>query len=336
MKILITGGAGYIGSHTIIELIKQGFNEVVSIDNFLNSSEVTYSRIEQITGIRIKQYSIDLKDLDALDNVFAIEQFQGVIHFAALKSVPESVASPTLYYQNNLVSLTNVLEMMKKYKVNKLIYSSSCSVYGNVNSLPVTEETDLKKAESPYALTKQIGESLIENFCSLNHAFKAISLRYFNPAGAHTSGLTGEVKTHRPSNLVPLIALQAAGKLKQLEVFGDDYSTKDGSCIRDYIHVSDIANAHVNALLKIENLNSNYHVYNLGSGTGMTTLEVIAAFEESNKVRINFTIGPRRAGDVEAIFASNSMAKKDLDWEIKHDIKSICTTAWKWQLSSSN
>ncbi len=336
MKILITGGAGYIGSHTIIELIRQGFNEVVSVDNFLNSSEVTYSRIEKITGIKIKHYSTDLKNIAALDEVFTKEKFDSVIHFAALKSVPESVASPIIYYQNNLLSLTNVLEMMKKHDVNQLIYSSSCSVYGNVRTLPVTEETELQQAESPYALTKQIGESLIENLCSIHPRFKAISLRYFNPAGAHDSGLTGEVKTQRPSNLVPLIAMQAAGLLEELIVFGNDYNTVDGTCVRDYIHVSDIANAHVKALTKIDDLDTNYCVYNLGSGTGMTTLKVIDAFEKINKVKINYSIGPRRAGDVEAIFAGNSKAKKGLAWEIRHDIHSICNTAWKWQLNSSS
>ena len=336
MKLLVTGGAGYIGSHTIIELIEQGYEEVISVDNFFNSSEATYSRIENITGKKIKHYPIDLRDIGALDELFTNEKFDGVIHFAALKSVPESISKPHLYYQNNIQSLTNLLEVMHKYQVTNLIYSSSCSVYGNTNELPVTENTATQKAESPYALTKQIGESIIDNFCEIHKNFRAISLRYFNPAGAHKSGLTGEVKTQRPANLVPLIAQQANGKLAQLEVFGNDYSTKDGSCVRDYIHVSDIANAHLKAMEKIGNLESNYNVFNLGSGNGLTTLEVIAAFEKANGVSINYKIGPRRAGDVESIYASNEHAKKELDWHIVHDINSISTSAWKWELAESN
>lgn len=331
MKVLVTGGAGYIGSHTILELVELGFKEIVSIDNFLNSDSKTYSRIKEITGLDIPNYTIDLANSEACEEFFATHNFDGIIHFAALKSVPESVEKPVLYYQNNLNGLINLLKEVEKHPKTKLIYSSSCSVYGNPEKLPVTEDTPYGKIESPYANTKKIGEEIIKDFCKANPNCKVMSLRYFNPAGAHPSGLIGETKTKRPNNLVPIIAQQAIGLRKEFTIFGSDYDTKDGSCIRDYVHVSDIANAHVLALKYIEKMPTNYDVLNLGSGKGSTTLEVVNAFKKVNQVSLNYTIGPRREGDVAIIYANNKKAIETLLWQPKHSLEDIVSSAWKWQ-----
>ncbi|MEQ8907567.1 MAG: UDP-glucose 4-epimerase GalE [Vicingaceae bacterium] len=331
MKVLVTGGAGYIGSHTILELIDLGFKEIVSVDNYLNSDESTYKRIEQISGIKITHFQIDLSDSASCAAFFNKHQFDGIIHFAALKSVPESVEKPNLYYQNNLNALLNLLKVVEAKPSTKLIYSSSCSVYGNPEKLPVTEETPYGKIESPYANTKKIGEEILLDFCHANPACKVISLRYFNPAGAHPSGIIGETKTKRPNNLVPIIAQQAIGMRESFTVFGSDYDTLDGSCIRDYVHVSDIANAHVLALNYLGKMDKNYDVLNLGSGKGSTTLEVVHAFEKVNKQKLNYSIGPRRAGDVSAIYADNKKAREKLNWEPQYQLEDIVASAWKWQ-----
>ena len=339
MKILITGGAGYIGSHTIIEIIQNTDWEVISIDNYSNSSEKTYDRIQNITGKSIKYYNVDLKDLQATEQVFKENtNIQGIIHFAAFKAVGESVENPLTYYDNNINSLSNILKCQKKFKVPHLIFSSSCSVYGNIDKLPVTENSQLSKAESPYAYTKQIGEIMVDDFIKVNPNLKAISLRYFNPVGAHISGLNGELSTTVPNNLAPFITQTAIGKLDCLTVFGNDYNTKDGTCIRDYIHVSDIANAHVLALKSLlENtIKTSHEIINLGTGVGVTVLEAINAFEKVSGVKLNYTVGERRSGDVEAIYANNEKARKLLNWTPKMNLDDMMRSAWKWEQFLAN
>lgn len=333
MNILVTGGAGYIGSHTILELIELGYKSIVSADCFLNSSEQTFQRIRKIAGIEIKNVAIDLTQKEAVNQLFTEHSFDAVIHFAALKSVPESVEKPNFYYRNNLNSLINVLDAMLENKVNKLIFSSSCSVYGNPSTLPVTEAEPFGEAESPYAHTKQIGEDIIKNFCKVNPEFKSVSLRYFNPAGAHPSALIGEESSERPNNLVPIITQTAAGLREKMMVFGDDYNTPDGSCIRDYIHVMDIANAHVKAIEYLQAIEDNYTVINLGTGKGSTVLELINAFEKVSETKLNYEIGGRRAGDVETIYANNFKAKEALNWEANSSLEEILRSAWEWQKS---
>lgn len=333
--ILITGGAGYIGSHTIVELIKSGF-QVISLDNYSNSTEETYARIEKVTQTAVANYSIDICDYNALEKI--IEQHKnivGIIHFAALKSVPESVDKPLLYYKNNINSLLNVLEVMEEFNIPNIIFSSSCSVYGNVKELPVNEETIKAETESPYAFTKLTGEKILEDFIKTNKTKRAISLRYFNPVGAHTSGLLGELPTNRPNNLVPIITQTAIGKIKQMTVYGDNWNTRDGTCIRDYIHVSDIADAHVKAIqLLLNNKNKQaYDIFNLGSGNGVTVLEAINAFEKVSGKKLNYTIGNKRAGDVEAIYSDSKKALTELNWKTQHSIEEMMETAWKWELN---
>ena len=334
MKILITGGAGYIGSHTIIEILETTDWEVISVDNYANSSEKTYQRIEQITGKQITHYNVDLTSLEATQQVFEENKdIAGIIHFAAYKSVPESVEKPLVYYHNNLNSLVNILKCQEKYAIPNLIFSSSCSVYGNINELPVTESTPFSVAESPYAYTKQIGEKIVDDFIKVNSNLKAISLRYFNPVGAHKTGLNGEVPLSRPNNLVPYITQTAIGKLEKLTVFGGDYKTPDGTCIRDYVHVCDIASAHVQALQKLisDKTFPSHSIINLGTGIGVSVLEAIHAFEKVSNQKLNYFIGDRRAGDVEAIYANNNLAKKILNWTPIHGIDEMMRSAWLWE-----
>ncbi|MBK6836649.1 MAG: UDP-glucose 4-epimerase GalE [Bacteroidetes bacterium] len=335
--ILITGGSGYIGSHTIIELFNKGF-EVVSVDNQSNSSINAYESVKKITGKEVKNYTIDLCDLNATREVFKNHQFTGIIHFAAYKAVGESVEEPLKYYHNNIASLVNILALSKEFGVKNLIFSSSCSVYGNVEKLPVDENTPLPKAESPYAYTKQIGEVMIQDFCKVNQEFNAIALRYFNPVGAHPSGLNGESPINKPNNLVPIRTGVAIGKMAQLTVYGGDYPTRDGTCVRDYIHVSDIANAHVLAMgyLIHQKNSSNYDVFNLGTGNGVSVLEAIYAFEKVSGQKLNYKIGPRREGDVIAVYSDSAKVFKALNWQCEHDIESMMDTAWKWEKSMAN
>jgi UDP-glucose 4-epimerase len=333
-KIIVTGGAGYIGSHTIIEIIQNTNWEVISIDNYSNSSENTYDRISSITGTSVKNYNIDIRNLSDLENVFKENSnIIGIIHFAAFKAVGESVENPLMYYDNNLNSLSNILRCQKKFNIPNLIFSSSCSVYGNVKELPVTENTSLSKAESPYAYTKQIGEVMVDDFIKTNEKLKAISLRYFNPVGAHISGLNGELSNTKPNNLVPFITQTAIGKLESLTVFGNDYLTNDGTCVRDYIHVSDIASAHILALQHlINNRHTKRHeIINLGTGVGVSVLEAIHAFEKVAGIQLNYQIGPRREGDVAAIYANNEKAKKLLNWTPKLNLDDMMLSAWKWE-----
>lgn len=331
--IVVTGAAGYIGSHTLIELLKDGKYNVLAIDNYSNSKAETYDRVRKISGKEFETAEVDLCNYEALLKCTEhIDRIEGIIHFAAYKSVPESVAKPLLYYHNNLETLTNVLRLCEERNINRFIFSSSCSVYGNASNLPVTEVTPVQTAESPYAHTKQIGESMVRAFGVANKEFNAVILRYFNPVGAHPSGLIGELPQNRPNNLVPIITQTAVGKNK-LTVFGNDYSTRDGSCIRDYIHVCDIAEAHTLALdyLSQKKNKEAVSLFNLGTGHGISVLEAIKAFEKVSGKPLPYHIGPRRAGDVEAIYADNGLALKELGWNPKNTIDDMMRTAWKWQ-----
>lgn len=337
MKILITGGTGYIGSHTILEVLEKTDWEVISADNFLRSSPATLERIKKISGREIKNYDTDLCDPVKTKKIFSENpDIRGIIHFAALKSVPESVADPDLYYHNNNESLKNILACIREFGIKNFIFSSSCAVYGNIATLPVNEDTPLQKAQSPYAQTKKDGEKSIAEFSRNNPEVHSIALRYFNPAGAHMSGKTGENPIGKPDNIVPAIAQTAIGKLKQFSVFGNDYKTRDGSCVRDYVHVSDIAYAHVLALQSLfeGKIKNNFEIINLGSGNGVTVLEAIKAFEKASGKKLNYRIAPRREGDVEAIYSDSSKAKKLLGWSPKYNIEEMMGSAWKWELNN--
>lgn len=332
-KILVTGGCGYIGSHTIVDLIENGF-EVICVDNNIRSSPRILEGVEKITGKKIKNYKVDLCNYD---DTFAIfqenESIAGIIHFAAYKAVGESVEQPLLYFENNLLSLINLLKCVQEFEIPYFVFSSSCTVYGNPDEIPVTELTPPKPAESPYGYTKQMGEQIINEFSKAATHTKSMLLRYFNPVGAHPTILIGEMPVGRPANLVPAITQTAIGKLPQMTVHGDDYDTRDGSCIRDYIHVSDIAHAHTLGLkfLLEKKSTKKCEVFNLGSGNGVTVLEAIKAFEKVSGVKLNYTIGPRRSGDVVAIYANNELARKQLCWQPKYSLEDMLFTAWKWE-----
>ncbi|MGZ3884757.1 MAG: UDP-glucose 4-epimerase GalE [Bacteroidia bacterium] len=332
--IIVTGGAGYIGSHTIVELLKQTSYTVLSLDNFSNSTYETFDRIKTLTGTTVKNFNVDLCNKEALDLVLSHQHdILGIIHFAAFKSVPQSVADPLLYYHNNIESLINILKIAAEKKVPHFIFSSSCSVYGNIDRLPVTEDTPLPKAESPYAHTKQIGEEIVKTFIRSNPGINAVNLRYFNPVGAHPSALIGELPLGPPTSLVPIITRTAAGLISKMMVHGGDYNTRDGSCIRDYIHVSDIADAHVKALNYVTEGKNRERVslFNLGTGDGVSVFEAINSFEKVSNTKLNYEIGPRREGDVEAIYADNSLARKELGWQPEYTIDDMMLSAWKWQ-----
>ena len=333
-KIIVTGGAGYIGSHTIIELLDAGFH-VVSFDNYSNSNPDTYQRIKAISGIQIPFEEVDLTDKAKTKAAFNKHSDAiGIIHFAALKSVPDSVARPIEYYRNNNDSLLNVLEQGESHGIKSTIFSSSCSVYGNLrkDQLPVVEETAWNEAECSYANSKQMGEDMLRNVAKISKQ-NLIALRYFNPVGAHISGLNGEMPSKVVNNLAPIITQAAAGLRDQITVFGEDYNTRDGSAIRDYIHVSDIAKAHVKAMQLglSDRMESNFDVVNLGSGNGVTVFEAINAFEKNTNVKVPYTVGPRRDGDVEAIYSDCTKAERVLNWKCEFGIDEMMTTAWKWQ-----
>jgi UDP-glucose 4-epimerase len=331
-KILVTGGCGYIGSHTIVDLIENGFN-VISVDDNSRSTTYLLEGIERITGKKVKNYKVDLKDYNDTRAVFQEnEDITGIIHFAAYKAVGESVEEPLMYYENNLFSLINLLKCVQEFDIPHFVFSSSCTVYGSPDTIPVTEQSPIKKAESPYGSTKQMGEEIIMNVVKATAA-KAILLRYFNPVGAHPAGSIGELPLGKPANLIPAITQTAIGKIPHMEVWGGDYDTHDGSCIRDYIHVSDISHAHTLALqYLLSNKNkSNCDVFNLGTGNGVTVFEAIKAFEEVSGKKLNYKVGPRRPGDVVAIYANNDSARTSLNWEIKYDLKEMMRTAWAWE-----
>jgi UDP-glucose 4-epimerase len=333
-KILVTGGCGYIGSHTIVDLIENGY-EVISVDNNSRSNAIILKGVEQITGKKIKNYKVDLCNFD---DTFAIFQentdISGVIHFAAYKAVGESTEKPLLYFDNNLSSLVNLLKCVQEFSVPSFVFSSSCTVYGNPDTMQVTEATPIKPAESPYGHSKQMSELIVMEFAKSNLITNSIMLRYFNPAGAHPSAVIGEMPLGKPQNLVPAITQTAIGRLPLMKVHGGDYATRDGSCVRDFIHVCDLANAHTLALQYLEkgNNHSRCEVYNLGSGNGVTVLEAIHAFEKVSGTKLNYEMGPRRPGDVIAIYANNDLAKKVLGWSAKYSLDDIMDTAWKWEL----
>lgn len=331
-KILVTGGCGYIGSHTIVDLIENNYN-VISVDNNSKSNPTILLGIEAITGKKIKNYRVDLCNFDDTHAIFQEnDDISGIIHFAAYKSVEESVREPLLYFENNLSSLINLLKCVKEFQIPYFVFSSSCSVYGNVSQIPVTEKTILQPAESPYAATKQMGEQIVNEFAK-NSGIPCILLRYFNPAGAHLSSVIGEMPIGRPSNLVPGITQTAIGRIPKMHVYGNDYDTRDGSCIRDFIHVCDLANAHTLALqyLEKEKNKKACEIFNLGTGSGVTVLEAIHAFEKVSGIKLNYDIGHRRAGDVVSIFANNDLAKNILGWQPRFSLEDIMATAWNWE-----
>ncbi len=336
-KILVTGGCGYIGAHTLVDLIENGY-EVICMDDNSRSSPFLLTGIEEITGKKVKNYKVNICDYDDTLAVFTENpDIEGIIHFAAYKAVGESVEKPLLYFENNLFSLVNLLKCTQEFKIPYFVFSSSCTVYGNPDAIPVTEESPVKPAESPYGLTKQIGEQLIQEAAKLGDT-KFILLRYFNPVGAHPSVHIGELPIGRPANLVPAITQTAIGKLPQMTVHGDDYPTRDGSCVRDYIHVCDISHAHTLALQFLsEGKNKTAcDILNLGSGNGVTVLEAIKAFEKVSGVKLNYVIGPRRPGDVVAIFANNEKAVRELGWTLQYDLDTMMKTAWEWELKIKN
>lgn len=333
-RILVTGGTGFIGSHTAVELQKAGY-EVVIIDNLNNSFKEVLNGIEKITGTKPEFEQIDLTDKKRLSDFFKKQKkFNGVIHFAAHKAVGESVQEPLKYYYNNLVSLTNLLEVMLETGTQNFVFSSSSTVYGQPDHLPVTESSPVQQPESPYGNTKKISEEVIEDTVKAK-GLKAVALRYFNPIGAHASGNIGELPLGIPNNLIPYITQTAIGKREVLTVHGDDYPTPDGTCIRDYIHVVDLAKAHVKALARMEEgrNKNNFEVFNVGTGRGYSVMEVIKAFEAASGKKLNYKIGPRRAGDVIQIYADTSLANKELNWHAEEGLHSMVSSAWNWQLN---
>ncbi|HNW56551.1 MAG TPA: UDP-glucose 4-epimerase GalE [Bacteroidales bacterium] len=332
-KIIVTGGTGYIGSHTTVELINEGF-EVVIIDNLYNSEASVIDRIQQITGVKPSLEVFDVCDKEKLDQFFSRHKdSSAVIHFAAYKAVSESVGKPLEYYKNNLVSLINILSAMKQFNVPDIVFSSSCTVYGQPEKLPVTESSPLQPATSPYGNTKQMGEEIIRDAAFSDKNIKAIALRYFNPIGAHPSALIGELPRGVPENLVPFITQTGYGLRDELKVFGDDYNTPDGSCIRDYLHVVDLAKAHVVAVKRmIENRNkTNFEIFNLGTGNGVSVLEAIKSFEKVSGVKLKYKIVGRRPGDIEKIWADPSYANKELGWKTISTLDEAMKTAWDWE-----
>ncbi|MBQ4520070.1 MAG: UDP-glucose 4-epimerase GalE [Bacteroidaceae bacterium] len=332
-RILVTGGTGFIGSHTVVELQNSGY-DVVIIDNLSNSSADVVDGIEKITGIRPDFEQLDCLDYEGLDKVFAkYGNIKSIIHFAASKAVGESVQKPLLYYRNNLVSLINLLELMPKHGVKGIVFSSSCTVYGQPDVLPVTENAPIKVAESPYGNTKQINEEIIRDTIKSGSPIQAILLRYFNPIGAHPTAIIGEMPNGVPQNLIPFLTQTAIGIREKLSVFGDDYNTPDGSCIRDYINVVDLAKAHVVAIDRIlqDKQDEQVEVFNIGTGRGLSVLELIHAFEESTGVKLNYQIVGRRAGDIEQVWANPDKANNVLGWKAESTIEDTLRSAWKWQ-----
>jgi len=332
-KILVTGGLGYIGSHVVVELQNEGF-QVIVIDNLSNSSMDVLDKIIEITGITPLFEKIDLRDKNMVSDFFKRHSdIYGVIHFAASKAVGESSNNPLKYYENNISPLVYILQQLEKIKDQNFIFSSSCTVYGQADKLPITEDTLLKKAESPYGNTKKIGEQIIEDTCKINNNLNAISLRYFNPIGAHSSAKIGELPIGIPQNLVPFVTQTGIGIREELSIFGKDYPTPDGTCIRDYIHVVDLAKAHVIAMKRIilKDNSDNYEVFNLGTGKGSSVLEVVNAFEEISGIKLNYMFSERRAGDIAAAFADTQKANKILGWKSELSLNEAMLSAWEWE-----
>jgi UDP-glucose 4-epimerase len=330
-KILVTGGLGFIGSHTVVELQNQGF-EVIIIDDLSNTTLSVLDRITEITGIKPAFYNLDLRVKKDVKSFFNTHKVDGIIHFAAFKAVGESMQNPLDYYENNIGSLVYILQEMRDHHLDNFIFSSSCTVYGQADELPITENAPVKKAESTYGNTKQIGEEIIYESCKA-HNLNAIALRYFNPIGAHESIKIGELPLGVPQNLIPFVTQTAAGIRKELAVFGDDYPTSDGTAIRDYIHIVDLAKAHIAALQRLikKNNKQNFEFFNVGSGTGSSVLEVIKTFEKVSGKPLNYKIAVRREGDITAAYADTSMAKKELNWKTEKTLEEALAAAWKWQ-----
>lgn len=331
--ILVTGGTGFIGSHTTVELINAGY-DVVIVDNLYNSEKSVLDGIQSITGVRPRFAEFDICDTKKLEEFFIKENsIDAIIHFAAYKAVGESVKKPLEYYRNNLLSLINLLDMMEKNGIPSLVFSSSCTVYGQPDKLPVTEDSPIKPAISPYGNTKQIGEEIIRETMSAKSGLKAISLRYFNPIGAHPSAKIGELPRGVPENLVPFITQTAMGLREELKIFGSDYNTPDGSCIRDYLHVVDLAKAHVVAVQRLVHGKNkkNYEVFNLGTGTGVSVFEAIKSFERVSGVKLKYSITGRREGDIEKIWADPSLANNELGWKTQSTLDEAMETAWRWE-----
>ena len=336
-NILVTGGAGYIGSHVVVRLHEEGFNPII-LDNFSNSEKSVLDGLKNITGKSFKLYEGDCLDRMLMKQVFQDQEIEGIIHFAAKKAVGESVEKPLMYYENNISALVLLLQEMTEAKVQNLVFSSSCTVYGQPEKLPVTEETPKQQATSPYGNTKAVGEEILEDTVKSGAALKIISLRYFNPIGAHPSAEIGELPLGVPNNLVPFIMQTAAGIRKELTVFGDDYNTPDGTCIRDYIHVMDLADAHVQSIRHLNSIEESNHIdfINIGTGKGNTVLEAINAFEKETGQKLNYKVGPRRPGDVEKVYAQVDKSKKLLNWECKYTLSDAMRDSWKWQQALSN
>jgi UDP-glucose 4-epimerase len=335
--ILVTGGTGYIGSHTTVELIENGFNVVIA-DNLSNSTIDVLDRIEKITGTKPDFEMIDICERSKVLALFEKYRIDAIIHFAALKSVNESVELPLEYYHNNIESLVNLLMAMQKHKNQAFVFSSSCTVYGQPDALPVTENAPIKKATSPYGYTKQISEEIIQDTISASPSIKAIALRYFNPIGAHKSALIGELPLGVPQNLVPFVTQTVAGIREKLRVFGNDYNTPDGTAIRDYIHVTDLAKAHVVAVRRLlENKNKKrYELFNLGTGNGVSVMEIIKSFEKATGKKINFEIVDRRPGDIEKVWADTTLANKELGWKAEISLENTLKSAWEWEKKIRN
>ena len=334
MTILVTGGAGYIGSHTVVELQQAGY-DVVVVDNLSNSSEVSLQRVEKITGKPVKFYKADILDREALEDIFAKESIQCCIHFAGLKAVGESVQKPWEYYYNNISGTLVLLDVMRKHNVKNMIFSSSATVYGNPAFIPITEECPKGEITNPYGQTKGMLEQILTDMQKADPEWNVILLRYFNPIGAHKSGMIGENPNGVPNNLMPYITQVAVGKLKELGVFGNDYDTPDGTGVRDYIHVVDLARGHVKAIRKIEE-NPGLEVYNLGTGVGYSVLDIVKNFEEASGVKIPYVIKPRRAGDIATCYSDASKAKRELGWEAEYGIREMCEDSWRWQKQNPN
>lgn len=329
-RILLTGGAGFIGAHTAVELVQNGY-EIVLVDDFSKSDRTLLSGIKKILNREVSFYEGDCGDVNFLNKVFSENKFNSVIHFAAYKSVKESVLEPLKYYRNNLGSITSLLEVMHKFDVNEFVFSSSCTVYGQPDVIPVDENAPFKKAESPYGATKQMCERILEDASFANKKLKSISLRYFNPIGAHPSALIGELPIGVPDNLVPYVTQTAAGWREKLTVFGNDYNTPDGSCLRDYIHVVDLAKAHVRAVERIDSIKNQCEAFNIGTGQGVSVLSLLKKFIEVTGVNLKFELGPRRPGDVEKVYADSSKAIRELGWQTELSLETALEDAWRWQ-----
>lgn len=327
MKILVTGGTGYIGSHTCVELLQKGY-EVVVFDNLYNSKMDVVEKIKNITGKEIKFYTADMRDKESMRLVFEENTFDAVIHFAGLKAVGESVEKPLLYYQNNIAGTLNLCELMNEYNCKKIIFSSSATVYGSPKTVPITEDFPLSTT-NPYGSTKLMLEGILSDLCVPDADWSVVLLRYFNPIGAHESGLIGESPNGIPNNLMPYIMQVAVGKLPELGVFGDDYDTPDGTGVRDYIHVVDLAKGHVNAVEKVTST-TGVNIYNLGTGNGYSVLDIVKAFEKANGVKIPYSIKPRRAGDIATCYANPKKAKEELGWEAQYDLTRMCQDSWRF------